>query len=55
MKDHDLEKLATLLKESDQYRIIKRYQKPEYYNLDNKTPKHVGAFLDIEATGLSNT
>jgi DNA polymerase III subunit epsilon len=52
--DHDLEKLATLLKESDQYRIIKRYQKPEYYNLDNNAPKHIGAFLDIEATGLSH-
>lgn len=29
MKDHDLEKIATLLKESDQYKVIKRYQKPE--------------------------
>ena len=54
MKDYDLEQLATLLKESDQYRIIKRYQRPEYYNLDNKAPKHVGAFLDIESTGLSH-
>ena len=54
MKDHDLEKLATLLKESDQYKVIKRYQRPVYYNLDNKAPKHVGAFLDIEATGLSH-
>ena len=53
MKDYDLEQLATLLKESDQYRIIKRYQRPEYYNLDNNALKHVGAFLDIEATGLS--
>ncbi len=53
MKDQDLEKLVTLLKESDQYRIIKRYQRPECYNLDNKAPKHVGAFLDIESTGLS--
>jgi DNA polymerase III subunit epsilon len=54
MKDHDLEKIATLLKESDQYKVIKRYQRPVYYNLDNKAPKHVGAFLDIEATGLSH-
>jgi len=53
MKDQDLEKLVTLLKESDQYRIIKRYQRPECYNLDNEAPKHVGAFLDIESTGLS--
>jgi len=28
MKNHDLEKLATLLKESDQYRAIKRYLYP---------------------------
>jgi hypothetical protein len=27
MKGYDLEKLATLLKESDQYQIIKRYQR----------------------------
>ena len=53
MKDYEPEKLATLLKESEQYKIIRKYQRPEYYNLNDNTPKHIGAFLDIEATGLS--
>lgn len=53
MTDHDLEKLANLLKESNEYKIIKRYQRPEYYHLNDNTVKHVGAFLDIETTGLS--
>lgn len=53
MTNHDLTKLATLLRESDQYKVIKKYQRPEYYNLNYNTPKHIGAFLDIESTGLS--
>ena len=53
MTGYDLEKLANLLKESNEYKIIKRYQRPEYYHLNDNTLKHVGAFLDIETTGLS--
>ncbi len=53
METTELKKMATLLRQSDQYRVIEKYQKPEAYNEDNHLPKLIGVFLDIEATGLS--
>ena len=57
--DDRLQELAKELGNSDEYRIIRKYQKPEYYNSSNSSStdikKFIGAFLDIEATGLSNS
>jgi DNA polymerase-3 subunit epsilon len=53
METNDLKKLAAILKQSDQYRISQKYQKPEFYNTDDSSDKLIGVFLDIESTGLS--
>ena len=58
METTDLNKLAAILSGSNQYRVIEKYQRPEYYNTgnpDNPELKLIGVFLDIEATGLSYT
>jgi len=50
----DLEQIATTLDNSDNYRVIRKYQKPNYYHTpDNNTKILIGVFLDIESTGLS--
>ena len=53
METTDLKKLAAILSNSDQYRVSEKYQKPKFYNIDDGSDKLIGAFLDIEATGLS--
>ena len=54
MLDNLLEKIAEQLCQSGEYRIIKKYRKPEEYNTNNFTNKKlIGVFLDVEATGLS--
>ena len=55
MKTHDLKKLAAILRESNQYRVTEKYQKPEFYNTDDASNKLIGVFLDIEAKGLSHS
>lgn len=63
MSNQELEQLADQLRKSDEYRVIKKYQKPEGYNLgnddnnsnDRRQNKLIGVFLDIEATGLLYT
>jgi len=60
MSNQKLEQIADYLSKSDEYRVIKKYQKPEGYNLGNDSNnsndksknKLIGVFLDIEATGL---
>ena len=48
METNDLQKFATFLSESSQYRIIEKYQRPEFYNAGNPTSsKLIGVFLDI--------
>lgn len=47
--------MADTLNQSPEYRIITKYNKPEFYNLSADVPKKIGVFLDIEATGLSFT
>ena len=49
----DLIKIADQLNQSDQYRVITKYNKPEFYHLSAPISKKIGVFLDIEATGLS--
>ena len=63
MSNQELEQLADQLRKSDEYRVIKKYHKPEGYNLGNDSNnsneksqnKLIGVFLDIEATGLLYT
>lgn len=55
LENYNLDQLAKQLNQSSQYRVIKKYNKPEFYNLNADIPKSIGVFLDIEATGLSLT
>lgn len=53
MQNEDMENLVTILSNSGNYRVIKKYQKPKCYNTeDASSNKLTGVFLDIEATGL---
>jgi len=63
MSNQELEQLEDQLRKSDEYRVIRKYQKPKGYNSgndcnnsnDRSQNKLIGAFLDIEATGLLYT
>lgn len=35
------------------YKIVKKYEKPEYYALDNTIKKFTGVYVDVETTGLN--
>ena len=50
----DLEHLLATIKNSEHYRIIEKYKKPEYYHVDNNCSKHIGVFIDVETTGLDH-
>ena len=45
----DITNSITVLNQSDDHRVITRYKKPEFYNLNADIPKKIGVFLDIEA------
>lgn len=49
----DLADMAKILNQSEQYSVLTKYHKPEFYNLNADIQKNIGVFLDIEATGLS--
>lgn len=55
METRDFDQLAAILDQSDQYKVTRKYQKPEFYHLDNANDndKLIGVFLDVETTGLS--
>jgi len=53
MSNNELQKLAIRLNQSEQYRVITKYKKPDFYTLDDNSEKLIGVFLDIESTGLS--
>ena len=53
MTSDNLAEFAKKLNNSQDYRVLKRYKKPSFYNQDDGSPKLIGVFLDIEATGLS--
>jgi len=55
MQNIDLAKAIEVINQSNNHRVITRYTKPEFYNLNADIPKKIGVFLDIEATGLSYT
>jgi DNA polymerase-3 subunit epsilon len=54
LKYNNLEQIADTLSGSDQYKVIKRYIKPDFYHLPDNAPKQIGVFLDTETTGLSH-
>jgi len=53
--DQNILNMVETLNQSNQYRVITKYTKPEFYNLSTDVPKKIGVFLDIESTGLSYT
>jgi len=48
-----LEEALAVLKRSDKYRVIERYEPPLYYHEEDGSPKFTGIFLDVETTGLN--
>jgi DNA polymerase-3 subunit epsilon len=55
MSNTKLDQIAEQLNQSGDYRVIRRYQKPEYYNRGNEADtKFIAVFLDVETTGLSS-
>jgi DNA polymerase-3 subunit epsilon len=48
-----LSEAINTLNQSGKYRVIEKYSKPEFYNLNSDVSKKIGVFLDIESTGLS--
>ena len=55
MQYKNIEDLAVILNNSGNYRVTKKYRRPEYYNTGGEDDKLIAVFLDIEATGLSYT
>lgn len=53
MQKVDLKQIAHILDQSDQYKVITKYQKPGFYHPEDSSPKFIGVFLDVETTGLS--
>jgi DNA polymerase-3 subunit epsilon len=56
MEEINLKEFVKILKASDKYRVLEKYQKPTHYHINeedqNHTPKLIGIFLDVETTGL---
>lgn len=50
-----LNQIAEQLNKSNEYRVIRKYIKPEFYNDEgiSSNTKRIGVFLDVESTGLS--
>jgi DNA polymerase III subunit epsilon len=42
------------LEGSGQYKVIRKYKKPDFYCQDDGSEKLKGIFLDVETTGLSH-
>lgn len=53
MFDADLKNAIETLEASAQYRLIKRYEKPDFYHPPDNHVKYQGVFLDVETTGTS--
>ena len=50
MQYENIEDLAVILNNSGDYRVTKKYRRPEYYNIGGEDDKLIAVFLDIEAT-----
>lgn len=53
--DLSLEDMAKQLNESQNYKVLKYFQRIERYFSDNNEKKFIGVYLDIEATGLNTS
>lgn len=42
------------LEKTGNYRVLQKYQKPDFYNQEDGSEKITGIFLDVETTGLSH-
>ncbi|MBT3982913.1 MAG: 3'-5' exonuclease [Bacteriovoracaceae bacterium] len=42
------------LENTGNYRVLQKYQKPDFYNQEDGSEKITGIFLDVETTGLSH-
>ena len=51
-EEHDLEQLIQTLEQTGDYRIFRRYQKPDSYHYASKDIPRLAAFIDVETTGL---
>ena len=49
------EQIANILRNSKDYRMLKRFTPIEVYNVDVNKDKLIGVFVDVETTGLSCT
>tara|TARA_Y100001936_G_C15955379_1_gene602549 strand:+ start:150 stop:1031 length:882 start_codon:yes stop_codon:yes gene_type:complete len=47
-------KIIEDLESSGKYKVVRRYEKPDYYHHDDGSEKIKGIFLDVETTGLSH-
>ena len=52
MELYDLERMASLLQASGQYRILRRLEPCSVYHVQDGTPTRRAVFLDLETTGL---
>lgn len=50
---NNIKQLVMLLENPQQFKIIQKYQKPDFYKIDDSAQKKIGVFLDTETTGLS--
>ncbi|WP_024275137.1 3'-5' exonuclease [Hyphomicrobium sp. 802] len=53
MNTIELEKLAAVLEESKDYRVLRRLKSVDSYNEVDGTPTKVGLVIDVETTGLN--
>ena len=48
------DKIIEDLENTGKYKVVCRYEKPDYYHQDDGSEKLKGVFLDVETTGLSH-
>lgn len=53
METLSLEEMANLLTQSQNYKVLKSFEKVNQYSPDDNVEKLTGVFLDIESTGLN--
>ena len=50
----DKNKIIEDLESNGEYKVIRKYEKPDYYHHDDGSQKFTGVICDIETTGLSH-
>ena len=46
------DKIIEDLESHGEYKVLRKYEKPDYYNHDDGSEKFKGVYLDVETTGL---